>query len=178
MKFIDNKNFQKIVVIFSFTLAIIFLILSISQTYYFLNSEPEKKATDNNLNISSLPPPPPKDDFFRGMPKESPFMFTVYLLGFLVNVLSGLVIYNNLHKHEKKDIKLKILDEMLMPEEKQIIKILEENNGEITQSELVKKSGLGKLKVSRVIKKLESSKIIKKYPYGLTNNVKLLDRNN
>ena len=60
-----------------------------------------------------------------------------------------------------------------MPEEKLVVKLLEDNNGKLTQSELVRQSNLNKLKVSRIIKKLESSNIINKYPYGMTNNIQL-----
>ena len=91
----------------------------------------------------------------------------------LINLFAGIIIYSNLYVREKKEIKSKVASEMLLPEERLIIKLLEENNGELTQSELVRKSGLNKLKVSRVIKRLENLKIINKYPYGMTNNIKL-----
>jgi len=62
---------------------------------------------------------------------------------------------------------------MLTPEEKVVIKLLKENDGELTQSELVTRTKLSKVKVHRVIKRLESLNVVSKYPYGVTNKIKL-----
>lgn len=47
------------------------------------------------------------------------------------------------------------------------------NNGELTQSDLVRKTKLSKVKVHRIVKRLESLGIVSKYPYGITNKIKL-----
>ncbi|MBI3035785.1 MarR family transcriptional regulator [Candidatus Woesearchaeota archaeon] len=60
-----------------------------------------------------------------------------------------------------------------MPDEKIAIGELEKNNGALTQSELVRNTGLSKVKVHRIVKRLESLGIVKKYPYGVTNKIKL-----
>jgi len=62
---------------------------------------------------------------------------------------------------------------MTTPEEKLVIRELEDAGGELTQSELVKKTGISKVKVHRVIKRLEQLKILSKYPYGVTNKIKV-----
>lgn len=162
----DTIKTQKIASFFSLAFGLVCIILTISQLYTFLNQEPQQTN-------DSIRPPPPKDDFFRGMPKDSPFMLLFFIIGAVISIVTGLMLYSNTHKVQKKEIKHTVLDEMLLPEEKQVVKLLEENKGELTQSELVKKSSLGKLKVSRIVKKLEASNIIKKYPYGLTNKIKL-----
>ena len=64
---------------------------------------------------------------------------------------------------------------MTTPEEKLVIRILNENGGELTQSELVRRTRLSKVRVHRVIKRLESLNIVDKYSYGLTNKIKLND---
>lgn len=155
---------QKTVSILAFAFAFVCLILLVSQVYAFT-----KPAQPEDPNRS----PPPQDDFFRGLPKESPFMLTFFLIGFIINTLAGLMIHNSIHHAQKKEIKTSILNEMLLPDEKLILKILEENNNELVQSELVKKSMLGKLKVSRVLKRLETAKVIVKFKYGLTNKIKI-----
>lgn len=76
-------------------------------------------------------------------------------------------------KKETEEIRTKTMDIMLMPEEKLIIQLLNKNSGELSQSELVKRSKLSKLKVSRVIKRLEMLKVVSKYPYGVTNKIVL-----
>jgi len=62
---------------------------------------------------------------------------------------------------------------MILPDEKIVIKELERSNGEMTQSDLVRRTKLSKVKVHRIIKRLESLGIISKYPYGITNKIKL-----
>jgi len=63
----------------------------------------------------------------------------------------------------------KITDE----NDKKVISLLKENNGALTQSQLVKEFGMTKVKVHRIIVKLESNKIIEKFKYGQTNKIKL-----
>lgn len=61
----------------------------------------------------------------------------------------------------------------LTKEEKTIIKALEEANGTIFQSDLVEKSGFSKVKVSRILDKLEGRQLIERKRRGMTNVVVL-----
>jgi len=63
--------------------------------------------------------------------------------------------------------------DFLESEEKTIIKELIENNGELKQNTLVKNTGLSRVKVSRLLKKLEQRNIIIKEPLGKINVIKL-----
>jgi len=56
-------------------------------------------------------------------------------------------------------------------EEKLLIKILEQSEGTIFQSDLVEKSGFDKVKVSRVLDRLEGRQIIERKRRGMTNVV-------
>lgn len=94
-------------------------------------------------------------------------------LGSLVSIFAGVSLIRLIRKREKKEIKKEIIDTMIMPDEKTVINELENSNGELTQSELVRKSKLSKVKVHRIIKRLESLGIVKKYPFGVTNKIKL-----
>jgi uncharacterized membrane protein len=60
-------------------------------------------------------------------------------------------------------------------EERKIITSLIDNQGENTQAEIVKNTGLSRVKVSRILSKLEQKGIIKKIPNGMTNTVALED---
>jgi len=72
--------------------------------------------------------------------------------------------------HEKrKPIDYSKLDK----EEKIVMKIIEENEGTIFQSDLVDNSGFGKVKVSRILDKLEGRQIIERKRRGMTNVVVL-----
>jgi len=97
----------------------------------------------------------------------------ISLLGSVISILAGLSLMDLLKKKEKKELTKSVIDTMTTPEEKFVIKELEEADGELTQSELVKKTKLSKVKVHRVVKRLEQLKIVSKYPYGITNKIKL-----
>lgn len=58
-------------------------------------------------------------------------------------------------------------------EEKIIVKIIEEAEGTIFQSDLVEKSGFDKVKVSRILDRLEGKQIIERKRRGMTNVVVL-----
>jgi len=79
-------------------------------------------------------------------------------------------------KSEKKiefdDIDDKVLN-LLKPEEKKVILILKENNGEILQNKLVLKLMISKVKVTRILHRLQQKQLITREKYGLTNLVKL-----
>jgi uncharacterized membrane protein len=78
---------------------------------------------------------------------------------------------------ENKEKKIQLifsLVEMLNPEEKEIIKKLLENKGEILQSKLSR--SFGKVKTFRVLENLRKRGIIEKEPYGKTNVIKLNEK--
>lgn len=102
----------------------------------------------------------------------TPFL-GVFLFGSLISVLAGISLMNLLRAKESKELKREMIDSMVMPDEKIVIKELEKNNGYLTQSELVASTGLTKVKIHRIIKRLESLGIVSKYPYGVTNKIKL-----
>jgi uncharacterized membrane protein len=73
---------------------------------------------------------------------------------------------------EKVEVKRKPVDySTLDKEEKPLIKILEDSDGTIFQSDLVEKSGFGKVKVTRVLDRLEGKQIIERKRRGMTNIV-------
>ncbi len=73
-------------------------------------------------------------------------------------------------------VKQEVDGDVLMDDEKKIIKILEEHEGAMTQRDLGRESGLSKVKVHRVLKGLESKKIITKYDFGMTKRIRLEKR--
>lgn len=107
----------------------------------------------------------------QGLPWQS-------YLGFLfVLALIALGIYLLVKKEEKeikfrpKDAK-KILNQ-LDKDEKKIYKLILDAQGTIFQSELVEKSGFDKVKVSRILDKLEGKQLIERRRRGMTNVVVL-----
>ena len=71
-------------------------------------------------------------------------------------------------KHENK-----VDSDVLLPDEKKVIETLENNNGYMTQRDLVIESKFSKVKVHRLLKTLEAKKVISKYAFGMTNRIRL-----
>lgn len=72
-------------------------------------------------------------------------------------------------KKEFNDIDLSKLDD----EEKKIYDILKEKKGSAYQSDLIKETGLSKVKITRVLDKMETGDIIERKRRGMTNIVVL-----
>ena len=119
-------------------------------------------------NLSSYP-------FTRQRPRPMllSLLLPLTLIGSVVSISAGILFIRLLREKENKEIKMEIIDSMVLPDERIVINELEKNHGTLTQSEIVSSTGLSKVKVHRIIKRLESLGILKKYPYGLTNKIKL-----
>jgi hypothetical protein len=102
----------------------------------------------------------------------SPFSLMLLFVG-ISSTLGGVSIWQLAREKELKFIKENISSLLLAPEEKVIIEELKKANGELNQNQLVKKTGFSKVKVHRALTRLETRKIVKRYPYGLTNKVVL-----
>jgi uncharacterized membrane protein len=103
----------------------------------------------------------------------SPFILTD-LIGGIVLIIAGWSIWYIGKEKEMKVIREDVTNMLLLPEEKMVIDELKKAGGEITQKELVRKTGLSKVKIHRILNKLESKKLIKRYPYGTTKKIILL----
>lgn len=75
---------------------------------------------------------------------------------------------------EKKPQKKIINTDNLRQEEKQILKIIQENKT-IFQAELIEKSGFSKAKITRILDRLEGNNFIERKRRGMTNIVVLKD---
>lgn len=74
-------------------------------------------------------------------------------------------------KEKKKKLNLEGLDK----DEKKVIDILLEENGAIFQSTLMEKMGIGKVKTTRMLDKLEAKKLIERKRRGMNNIVVVKD---
>ena len=117
--------------------------------------------------------PQPQEDFLRGVSHDSPVVLIYSFFGMVISALAGVAIYGQSKVKEKDGTKHNIPTVKLQPDGKKLVKLLQENNGALTQSELVRKSGMDKLRVSRALKRLERLNVVRKHPYGMTNNITL-----
>jgi type II secretory pathway component PulL len=102
----------------------------------------------------------------------SPFNLILLFMG-VSSTLGGISIWQLTREKELKSAKEDITSLLLTPEEKAIIDELKKANGKLNQNQLVRKTGFSKVKVHRALARLETRKIVKKYPYGLTNKIVL-----
>jgi uncharacterized membrane protein len=93
-----------------------------------------------------------------------------FYVGFGVIIILFYLSFNLITKDSSKKKQIKIPDN-LSKEEKQIIDELVKQEGMIFQSELVEKLGLSKVKVTRLLDKLEGRHIIERRRRGMTNAV-------
>ena len=173
MKLVDlklngKKKFYWLAAILCLIYGGIALILLIQQSYfiYVRNQFPPGTFARNItqvVNINSRP----NIRTIMALP------IAVNFFGGLISILAGLSLISILRYKESRELKKEVIDSMVMPDEKNVINELERNNGASTQSELVSNTGLSKVKVHRIVKRLESLGIVKKYPYGVTNKIKL-----
>jgi uncharacterized membrane protein len=78
------------------------------------------------------------------------------------------------YSFNKAEHKRKVASDILEGDEKKIYLIVYEKK-QILQSELVLESGLSKVKVSRLLQKLENKSLLIRKPYGNTNKVILVE---
>lgn len=100
----------------------------------------------------------------------SPYML-LSLFGGIICITNGLAIRQLTHEKEIKKIKAKLEELYLSPEEKQIMEELNKASGELTQKNLTELTGFSRVKVHRIIHKLESKKLVRKIPNGQTNKI-------
>ena len=102
----------------------------------------------------------------------SPLSLMLLFVG-VTSTAGGVSIWHLAREKELKFVKEGITSLLLTPEERSIIEELKKASGKLNQNQLVKKTGFSKVKVHRALVRLEMRKIIKRYPYGLTNKVVL-----
>lgn len=97
-------------------------------------------------------------------------------LGAILMLITGITLLNIVRERERKETHRSAVDSMILPSEKIVIKELEEAGGELTQTELARRTGLSRVQAHRVVKRLEALGVVSKHDYGMTNKVKLEKR--
>ncbi len=114
------------------------------------------------------------------------FDFLIPFVGGVLLIVAGLTILKFRREETEHEITRKVRqsfnekkDNMLMnlmsEDEKRVLSMVKAENG-ILQSDLVVKSGYSKVKMHRVLKKLENMDLIKRSRFGITNKIFLNDK--
>jgi len=124
---------------------------------------------------------------FRGQLVEAPKIDVIYsiepqkqeqsalLFGYAAGILAVFAaasIICILKFRKKKNLNEGIL-QTLNPKERELIKLLFENGGKLTQTRLRQKTGLPKSTLSNILRDLESRKLVARYEHGSTFDVEL-----
>ena len=102
--------------------------------------------------------------------------YIITIFGGFILILSGFSIFRLTKKKEIEHLREEMAGIFLLPDEKRVFDILKISGGEMTQKELVSKTGLSKVKIHRILNKLENNGIIKRYPYGMTKKIIIDER--
>ncbi len=102
----------------------------------------------------------------------SPVSVFILAAGILC-ILNGLAWRKITHQKVVEAVRVDLSDKYLSDEEKEVIEVLENARGDVTQKELTVRTGYNKVKIHRVLQKLESKELIQKVPYGQTNKIVL-----
>jgi len=97
----------------------------------------------------------------------------VLLVSGIISLFGGISILQLTQEKELRTVKENLSSLLLTPEERAIISELKKAGGKINQNFLVKRTGLSKVAVHRALVRLENRKILKRYPFGMTNKVVL-----
>jgi hypothetical protein len=170
-----NKKIIVLAVVLSF-------ILLIASTLLFLSAQQKINRSERVIDITTIDLytiDELKEHIINKPEKTNNFIYFIPISAFF-GLFIGLLIYYLLNEEidkKEKDINVKsrtILNLLTEPEKKIIEKIIE-NDGKIRQYELTYIEGISKVKVHRLILKLEENGIIKKEKLGKVNNL-ILDK--
>jgi len=166
-----NKKIIVLAVVLSFILLIV-------STLLFLSAQQKINRSERTIDITTI-------DLYTidelkeqmlNKPEKSSLLFYLIPISAFFGLFVGFLIYYLLNEEiekKEKDINIKsrtILNLLTEPEKKIIEKIIE-NDGKIRQYELTYIEGVSKVKVHRLILKLEENGIIKKERLGKVNNL-------
>jgi len=187
MNVLRNRNLHTVVMILCFIyggISLLFFIFQMSNLYAPMAVGPEfgrfqpNGSFNDTLNASLVANGTAGDRperIIASEPRVAAFFHLIILIslsGSIISITAGISLYTLLRKKERKELKSGMIDLIATPEESTVIKTLQENGGELTQSELVKRTGFSKVKTHRIIKRLENRSVLEKHPYGLTNKIR------
>lgn len=111
------------------------------------------------------------------LPSESILAFSLIAIIFFIGLYLTLFFKQSLYlsaSQESKDLeKFKEISKTLQNDEKKVYDLILEAGGSIFQSELVSKTGFSKVKITRILDRLETRGLIERKRRGMTNLVAL-----
>jgi len=109
----------------------------------------------------------------KGIPLQS---YTGFTLTFVLAGIGAFILISGKKFQEElteKEMKREKMISQLESDERKIYKVIKECGGALFQSELIEKAGFSKVKISRILDKLEGRGLIERRRRGMTNLVLL-----
>jgi uncharacterized membrane protein len=147
------------IILIATSVVIFILALLLTQTIMSLKMELHK----------TCPLPPEACPYKSSVPEESVGIFALAIGAAIVGIF---LVFSGRNPDEPRKIDKNILGS-LTPEEKRICDIVTEAGGSIFQIDIIQKTGFSKVKVSRILDRLELKGIIERRRRGMTNLVLL-----
>lgn len=102
----------------------------------------------------------------------SPVALGILLMG-LFFLYNGYALITHTRKVERKETRKFVISSLLTGDEKVFYDELAKANGEATQKQLSSSTGYSAVKTYRILKRLEAKKIVRSFPFGMTNKIVL-----
>lgn len=145
--------------------------------YFLFSSFYQMRVFSLDGGIGIFPEPPNftfnESERFDRIGRANPFTAAIpfQFMGGIVLVFAGISIWFLTNEREFKAVKENVTNNMLLPEEKAVLDELKKQGGQLTQKKLSRETGLTRVKVHRVLNRLEEKKLIRRHPYGSTKMV-------
>lgn len=147
------------------------------QSVIAIGGAPDEIIFSRNATSPDGGPNPNESRIFMraqgGLPPFGAGMILIDMASGITFILAGLSVFRLVREDDIKMIRGELTDSMLLPEEKLVIAQLRKAGGEMTQKEISQSTGLSKVKVHRVLSKLEGKKVVRRHPYGMTKKIVL-----
>lgn len=151
--------------------------------YFLFSSFYQARAFSLGTGSGVFPEPPNLPNGFNEsrlnrVARQNPLTAAIPLQigGGIVLIIAGMSIWYLTNEKELKIVKDYVTNSLLLPEEKTVLKELKKQGGQLTQKKLAMETRLTKVKVHRVLNRLEEKRLIKRHPYGSTRMVVLEDK--
>jgi uncharacterized membrane protein len=150
------------------------------QSIIAIGGLPDDAFFDRNITGTDSGPGPNESRIFMmaqgGLPPFGAGTAFMDIAAGVMFIIAGLSVFRLVREDDIKVIRGELTDSMLLPEEKLIIAQLRKSGGEMTQKEITQSTGLSKVRIHRVLAKLEGKKIVRRHPYGMTKKI-VLEKN-
>ncbi|MCL4404616.1 MAG: winged helix-turn-helix transcriptional regulator [Candidatus Marsarchaeota archaeon] len=170
----EKKRYGKLAIVTTSTGAILIIISIIRgamMVVAFANGIPVHTIRDVSLSVLNIA-----------------FDFVIPFVGGIILVAAGMALleieYKSIRTRSREEMKrtarsreIRITGKMLSDNDRVVLGLLSKN-GSMLQSEIVVMSGFSKVKVHRIIRKLENINIVKSTRFGITNKVMLVGDKN